>query len=507
MNHTHTRKVNLSYLIIDILLLAGVFFAGMLYLPATFRVYIPKYILPFIILSAIWIIVGVIINKYRSLNGHRFSKKIGLVTIADLISLILILMIFIFWKSGHFSPRVMYGLVGVTYVLEIVVVTIVYAFRRAIRIDIDDTQALIPERKWSLMNFDPLDDETYRRVRDDIVQESGKEVVEYVERKVDLRSSGCLVLSTVDRNAVHGMDGENYNNIVNLRRINDVIRINKFFEVVNETINFGGLFIGCAETSEMRKQRLMKRIIFPVNYIFYSFDYLLNRVAPKFFLTKRLYFYITSGHNRIISKAEVLGRLYSCGFEVLEDRIIDGQMYFVARKNRLPLFPADATYGSIVALKRIGKDGRRFYVFKLRTMHPYAEYLQDYVFQKNHLSEGGKFNNDFRISTLGSIARKYWIDELPMIINVLKGDMKLVGVRPISEHYFNLYPEELQKKRIQYKPGLFPPFYADLPKSFDEIIDTEWRYLNAYEERPFLTNWRYFWQILYNIMIRRARSK
>ena len=94
-----------------------------------------------------------------------------------------------------------------------------------------------------------------------------------------------------------------------------------------------------------------------------------------------------------------------------------------------------------------------------------------------------------------------------MLVNWIKGDLKLVGVRPISEHYFNLYDQEVREKRIKYKPGLVPPFYADLPKTLKEIQESEMRYLEAYEEKPFRTDWKYFRKAIYNIVIKRARSQ
>ncbi|KKN59227.1 hypothetical protein LCGC14_0543970, partial [marine sediment metagenome] len=139
-------------------------------------------------------------------------------------------------------------------------------------------------------------------------------------------------------------------------------------------------------------------------------------------------------------------------------------------------------------------------VYKMRTMHPYAEYLQDYVYHKHDLQDGGKFNNDFRISSAGRIIRALWIDELPMLLNWIRGDLKLVGVRPISEHYFSLYSQVHQELRIKYKPGLVPPFYADLPKSLEEIEASEKKYLNAYDKHPFLTNWKYFWKAWFKIL-------
>ena len=64
-------------------------------------------------------------------------------------------------------------------------------------------------------------------------------------------------------------------------------------------------------------------------------------------------------------------------------------------------------------------------------MHPYSEYLQEYVYKKNNLQQGGKIKDDFRVSPEGRIFRKIWLDEIPMLYNVIKGDMKLVD-EPLS---------------------------------------------------------------------------
>jgi lipopolysaccharide/colanic/teichoic acid biosynthesis glycosyltransferase len=230
------------------------------------------------------------------------------------------------------------------------------------------------------------------------------------------------------------------------------------------------------------------------------------RVFPKLPVTKQFYFWTTNGYDRAISKAETFGRLYSCGFEMVSEQLAGDKLYFVARKIQEPAFDYHPTYGPLIRLKRIGKGGKIIYVYKMRTMHPYSEYLQDYIYKKSDLQEGGKFRNDFRVSTAGRIMRKLWIDELPMIINLLRGDLKLVGVRPLSQHYFELYSEELRAKRIKVKPGLVPPFYADLPKTLEEIQASEDRYLEAYFRRPLLSDFKYFCKAFYNIVFRKARS-
>ncbi len=94
-----------------------------------------------------------------------------------------------------------------------------------------------------------------------------------------------------------------------------------------------------------------------------------------------------------------------------------------------------------------------------------------------------------------------------MIVNVLKGDLKIVGVRPLSRHYLSLYTPELQNLRKKFKPGLIPPYYVDLPETMEEIMDSEMRYLKAYEKHPFLTDVKYFFLVGYTILFKKARSK
>jgi lipopolysaccharide/colanic/teichoic acid biosynthesis glycosyltransferase len=198
--------------------------------------------------------------------------------------------------------------------------------------------------------------------------------------------------------------------------------------------------------------------------------------------------------------------LYSCGFEVVDEKTIDNTQYFVVKKVNDPVYDNDPSYGPIIRLKRIGKEKKQFNVYKLRTMHPFSEYLQEYVYNQNSLQEGGKIKNDFRISPEGRFFRKFWIDEVPMIYNILKGNMKLVGVRPLSPHFFSLYSSELQDLRTQFKPGLIPPFYVDLPKTIEEIMDSEKKYLEAYAKSPLKTDIKYIYLSFKNIMFKGARS-
>jgi lipopolysaccharide/colanic/teichoic acid biosynthesis glycosyltransferase len=139
-------------------------------------------------------------------------------------------------------------------------------------------------------------------------------------------------------------------------------------------------------------------------------------------------------------------------------------------------------------------------------MHPYSEYLQQYIYDSFQLEEGGKFKNDFRRTAWGTVFRKLWIDELPQLINFFQGEVALFGVRALSEHYFSLYPPDMQDLRTKVKPGLVPPFYADMPTTFEEIIESERRYVEKRLKKGFIVDVEYFCKAWYNIIFKHARS-
>lgn len=343
-------------------------------------------------------------------------------------------------------------------------------------------------------------------VEDLIVKEVGGKVDAFLKKHINLNSDKCFVTKTTTRFNIDKLSYDKYHSIVNLSRINDLRYINKFFESVNNKLLIDGIYISSVEIYINRKKKILAKHPKPFNRLHYFFDVIYTRLFPKLPVAKKIYFFLTKGKNRVLSKAETFGRLYSCGFEIADQQLIGNLLYFVARKKKEPEFNFNPTYGPIIRLKRHGKDGKLFNVYKLRTMHPYSEYLQEYVYQYNSLKEGGKFHNDFRISTEGKFFRKFWLDELPMLVNLLKREMKLVGVRPLSSHYFSLYTEELKKMRVKHKPGLVPPFYVDNPKTLEEIMESEMRYLKAYEKHPFRTDFVYFWKAFYNIVFKKARS-
>lgn len=105
--------------------------------------------------------------------------------------------------------------------------------------------------------------------------------------------------------------------------------------------------------------------------------------------------------------------------------------------------------------KRSGKNGESFYLIKFKTM-------KDIYDDKGEILHDSK-----RLTTFGKFLREYSLDELPQLINVLKGDMSLIGPRPLIEEYLPLY-NQFQKRRLEVKPGI-----------------TGWAQVNGRKEIPF----------------------
>lgn len=505
------KRPRTGLIIVDLIILSGAYaiMAGLK--PVMISYLSSRYLIGFAVMLSLWILSSFYFKKYHVSRKENPKFLIRNIISPNLVALAFVAFIIYVFNTTFYSRMMVFGTFGLATLLEMMFFSlytylIVSPEYDAASAFLEKPPTALDRRKLkeavvhSEMHVDP--DVLYEAIE----EECGDRAADYIKDHVDLADSGTLITSTVTRFNILRQPDKQHETIVNLRRVNDIRYLNKFFEAVNHKLPQNGTFIGCAETAGMRRKRILRKYPPVINWAFYTLDYIVKRIFPKFYPTRGIYFFLTRGNNRVLTHAEILGRLYACGFEIIEEKYVNGLYFFVVKRIKEPAFDENPSYGPFIRLKRIGKEGRIIKVYKLRTMFPYAEYLQDYVHKRNNLQDGGKFKNDFRVARSRAVLRKLWIDELPMILNLFKGDMKIVGVRPLSEHYFNLYSEELRKKRIKYRPGLIPPYYADLPSSLEEIQDSELRYLDSFDSHPVATQFRYFWRAFYNILFRRARS-
>lgn len=143
----------------------------------------------------------------------------------------------------------------------------------------------------------------------------------------------------------------------------------------------------------------------------------------------------------------------------------------------------------IYSQTRIGKDGRAFKLYKFRSMCVDAdERLRD--LQKLNERDGPvfKIKNDPRVTKVGKFIRKTCIDELPQLVNIIKGDMSIVGPRPPLPNEVEQY-NSYQKQRLLVVPGL--TCYWQIQKgeetTFDEWVELDLKYI---KERSILLDFR-----------------
>lgn len=107
------------------------------------------------------------------------------------------------------------------------------------------------------------------------------------------------------------------------------------------------------------------------------------------------------------------------------------------------LIITESTGGGFYCQERVGKGGSSFKLYKFRSMRIGSD-------KHGLITVGGR---DSRITNVGYFIRKYKIDELPQLINVLKGDMSMVGPRPEVRKYVDMYTAE-QRKVLSVRPGI-----------------------------------------------------
>lgn len=151
--------------------------------------------------------------------------------------------------------------------------------------------------------------------------------------------------------------------------------------------------------------------------------------------------------------------------------------------------------------KRLGKNEKPFHVYKFRTMILNADELLPQIKNNKERNGLGKFKNDPRVTKIGGFLRRYGLDELPQIWNIIRGEMTIVGIRPRNLAEWKYYSKDHKALSLKFKPGLFSPAYSKVSISNHEALEAiEKEYLLKKLNAPITTDFKYFWLILWGIL-------
>ena len=146
-----------------------------------------------------------------------------------------------------------------------------------------------------------------------------------------------------------------------------------------------------------------------------------------------------------------------------------------------PIIKLDSKGPILFSQNRVGRNGRIFKCYKFRSMRQNAEELKETLMTQNEMNGlMFKMENDPRITKVGRFIRKTSLDELPQFINVLKGDMSLVGTRPPTVDEYEQY-EPKHRARVSMMPGLTGLWQVSGRsniKDFDEVVKLDMEYID-----------------------------
>lgn len=164
----------------------------------------------------------------------------------------------------------------------------------------------------------------------------------------------------------------------------------------------------------------------------------------------------------------------------------------------------DPEAGPIFTQERVGRRGKHFKIYKFRSMVPNAEKKLDQLLAQNQRQGPAfKLHNDPRVTRVGRVIRRLCIDELPQLVNILKGDMSIVGPRPALPRETEQYTD-YEWQRFYATPGLtcYWQIHPDRDSlSFDDWVELDIKYMR---ERTFLIDWKIIFRTIKVVISRKG---
>ena len=336
---------------------------------------------------SIWFISSILSKKYNLIRPKSFRQGLHPLNRSFLYMAVLLFFIIFIFKLFHYSRFIILVTLIIYFFLEISAYGVFYLYSWGPNVNIvneDDNHtnyAITEELQEDEIHIDTKGRRVNEPLKSKLKErylEQYQKIYNFIDSAINLdaiNASDSLVLDANIDVSVYSILNSRLEFVCNLHKINDIRRLNKFFRAVNKKLIKGGYFVGVVETLEQRLKRKFSKYSKYLRKFLHFIDFIWTRIFPELPVLKRIYFMIHGKDRRIISQCETLGRLYFCGFSLVDMKEIDQKLYFIVKKVKSSIEDKDPSNGLIFRQKRIGMNGEIIYAYKFRTMHPYSEYI------------------------------------------------------------------------------------------------------------------------------------
>ena len=353
------------YVIVDAITLLVSVCVVLAWFPLSTQVPFQKYSVFVLIFSGMWLLFGYLCHRYIPVKYMKMGQDIRRLLAASVLLFGGMSGYMMLMEGRNFSVWVLLTLWLVMLVASLIILVFKHAYRYAL--DADEVLIEAPKRNPQEVLSSPvaLSSKDKQALRDSILEFIPEKALRYVEKSVDLYSSNTFTLRSSDLYNIKKLPNYRYDVLVNFMPLNQIRGVNKLFTTVSDKLPDNGIWVCCYEPQSVTKRNILSRYPMLIGWLYYAAFFCYKRVLPKLLMTSRFYFDITEGKNRVLSKAEVLGRLCYCGFDIIDERKKGDLSYVVARRKFRPEITARRLYGILVKLNRVGKNGKMFKVYKL----------------------------------------------------------------------------------------------------------------------------------------------
>ena len=251
--------------------------------------------------------------------------------------------VYYFLRLESLSRRVLFGTIPLYIILETIIFSFLFLSNKQKPVT-NKKENLSSNKNGNIFGQEPLSisppldkppisaniQSLFKRVS---IQDSD-EIMQFLMKYIDcnFEKDSLTLLDTTSIENINILENQSQNLLINIHKINDIRRLNEYLISCQTKIKSGGVLFGCLVPLERERHRLRHKMPKFLFNIIYPFHFLFYRVLPKIPKIRHLYFILTGGKNRVISKAEILGRLSFCGFKIISEKMIGNINCFISQK-------------------------------------------------------------------------------------------------------------------------------------------------------------------------------